>query len=77
MDLAALEFPAVVERLATATATSYGEALVRALEPSADAAEVARRQALTAEVVTLLDSSLEPPLEGIADVRVEAELDWP
>jgi DNA mismatch repair protein MutS2 len=74
MDLAALEFPAVVERLATATATSYGEVLVRALEPSADAAEVARRQALTEEVVTLLDSSLEPPLEGIADVRAEAEL---
>ncbi len=74
MDLAALEFPAVVERLATATATSYGEALVRALTPSADAAEVAQWQALTAEVVALLDSSLEPPLEGISDVRADAEL---
>ncbi len=74
MDLDALEFPAVVERLATATATSYGEVLVRALVPSADGDEVARRQALTAEVVALLDSSLEPPLEGISDVRADAEL---
>ena len=74
MDLAALEFPAVVERLATAAATSYGEELVRALVPSADPDEVARRQALTAEVVALLDASLEPPLNGISDIRADAEL---
>ena len=40
--------------------------LARALVPSADADEVARRQALTAEAVALLDDSAEPPLEGIA-----------
>ena len=74
MDLDALEFPAVIERLATASATSYGESLVRALTPSADPAEVGRRQALTAEVVALLDSSLEPPLEGISDIRADVEL---
>jgi DNA mismatch repair protein MutS2 len=73
MDLAALEFPAIVERLAAATGTAYGEELARALTPSSDAAEVARRQALTAEVVGLLDESLEPPLEGIHDVRSAAE----
>src|SRR5213083_1869854 len=71
MDLAALEFPAIVERLAAATGTAYGEEL--ALAPANDAGEVARRQALTAEVVGLLDESLEPPLEGIHDVRSAAE----
>jgi DNA mismatch repair protein MutS2 len=73
MDLSALEFPAIVERLALATATDYGAELARALEPSSDAAEVAQRQALTSEVVALLDESLEPPLEGIRDVRTAAE----
>ena len=48
--LQALEFPALVERLAGATATPYGEELARALVPSADIDEVARRQALTADV---------------------------
>jgi DNA mismatch repair protein MutS2 len=74
MELAALEFPAIVERLAAATGTPHGEELARALAPSADAADVGRRQALTAEAVTLLDSSEEPPFEGIADVRATAEL---
>src|SRR5437867_11452131 len=73
MDLAALEFSAIVERLAAATGTAYGEELVRALTPSNEPGEVARRQALTAEVVGLLDESLEPPLEGIHDVRAAAE----
>src|SRR5919198_1861701 len=73
MDLAALEFPAIVERLAAARGPAYGEELARALTPANDPAEVARRQALTAEVVGLLDESLEPPLEGIHDVRAAAE----
>src|SRR5438046_1802560 len=73
MDLAALEFQAIVERLAAVAGTAYGEELARALTPSSDASEVARRQALTAEVVGLLDGSLEPPLEGIHDVRLTAE----
>ena len=66
--LAVLEFPAVVERVAAATATPQGERLARALVPSPDAAEVARRQALTAEAVALLDASVEPDLGGAADV---------
>jgi DNA mismatch repair protein MutS2 len=74
MELAALEFPAIVDRLAAATGTPHGEELARALVPSAGAAEVERRQALTAEAVVLLDSSAEPPFEGIADVRATAEL---
>src|SRR5689334_9747453 len=71
--LAALEFPALVERLAAATATPYGEELARGLTPSADADEVARRQALTAEAIALIDESAEPALEGIHDVRSAAE----
>src|ERR1700693_5315079 len=74
MDLDALEFPAVVERLATASATAHGEAFARALAPPPDPAEVARRQALTAEVVALLDMSAEPPLDGISDVRDDADM---
>jgi DNA mismatch repair protein MutS2 len=67
--LAALELPTVVERLAAAAETEHGNALARALEPSADAAEVASRQSLTAEAVALLQAAAEPALAGIADVR--------
>ncbi|HVM69512.1 MAG TPA: hypothetical protein VM204_06720, partial [Gaiellaceae bacterium] len=67
--LAALEFDAIVERVAAAAATERGAELARALAPSADADEVARRQALAAEAVVLLDEAEEPPLGGIHDVR--------
>jgi DNA mismatch repair protein MutS2 len=70
--LGVLEFPAIRERLARAAATELGQALASELEPSGDADEVARRQALTAEAIALLDESLEPPLEGIRDVREQA-----
>src|SRR6187551_196861 len=70
--LEVLEVPVVLERLAAATATSPGAELARALVPSPDAAEVARRQALTAEAIALLDEAAEPPLRGIADVREAA-----
>src|SRR6187549_344617 len=45
--LEALEFPAIRQRVASAAATDPGAALAGALTPSADAQEVARRQALT------------------------------
>ena len=67
-----LEFPAIRERIARATATDFGAALAAELEPSPDAEEVARRQALTAEAIALLEESLEPPLDGIRDVREQA-----
>ena len=70
--LSALEFPAIVERLAGATATAAGTELARALAPIADPDEVAGRQALTAEAIMLLDESLEPPLGGIRDIRESA-----
>jgi DNA mismatch repair protein MutS2 len=72
--LDALDFPAIAERLAQAAGTMPGAALARALAPSPEADEVARRQTLTAEAVALLDEAAEPPLERIADVRDAAEL---
>src|SRR5471032_198051 len=71
--LEVLEFPAITARLATAAETAYGEELARALVPSPDPDEVARRQALTAEVTALFELSAEPPLQGIHDVRAAAE----
>jgi DNA mismatch repair protein MutS2 len=73
MDAAALELPAIVARLAGLTATEHGAALAAALEPSSDDGEVARRQALTAAAVVLLDSGDAPDLAGIRDVRGAAE----
>jgi DNA mismatch repair protein MutS2 len=70
--LLALEYPTILERLAAATATTYGAELARRLVPSGDPDEVARRQALTAEAVALIDESAEPPLRGIRDVREAA-----
>ncbi len=67
-----LEFPAIRGRVAGAAATDYGIALARELTPSPDRDEVARRQALTAEAIALLDESLEPPLDKISDVRDQA-----
>jgi DNA mismatch repair protein MutS2 len=68
-----LEFPAIVERLAGATETPRGASLAHELVPSGDRAEVERRQALTAEAIALVESSAEPELAGIADVRDHAE----
>ena len=70
--LVTLEFPAIAERLANATASAHGAELARALVPSADPGEVTHRQALTAEAVALLDTADEPPLEGLHDVREPA-----
>ena len=67
--LEALEFPAIADRVARTTATEYGSELAHAVVPSTDPGEVARRQALTAEAIALLDIAEEPPLEGIRDVR--------
>jgi len=70
--LEVLEFPAIRERLAAATSTELGAELAALLQPSPDIEEVARRQALTSEAIALLDESLEPPLDGIRDVRDQA-----
>ena len=67
--LDALEFPAIAARLAAATETPFGGSLALALVPSGDADEVARRQALTAEAIGLLDLAEEVELRGVEDVR--------
>ena len=67
--LHALELPAITARLANAASTELGGELARTLEPATDVREVLERQALTAEAVALLESGVDPPLAGIADVR--------
>ncbi|HEU5362926.1 MAG TPA: Smr/MutS family protein [Gaiellaceae bacterium] len=71
--LAALELPAILDRLAAAAATELGAGLARALAPSVDAGEVAARKALTLEAVSLLDAAEDPPLAGISDVTPAVE----
>ena len=71
--LESLQFLAITARLAAATETAYGEQLAHELVPSGDSDEVARRQALTAEMTVLFELSAEPPLQGIHDVRTAAE----
>ena len=71
--LESLQFPAITARLAAAAETAHGEERARALVPSADPEEVARRQALTAEVAALFELSAEPPLQEIHDVRAATE----
>jgi DNA mismatch repair protein MutS2 len=70
--LAALEYPAIAERLAQSAATEYGASLARELQPSPEPEEVRRRQRLTAEAIALLDEAAEPSLHGVADVREAA-----
>lgn len=69
-----LEFQAVRERVRAAAASEYGIALSAELAPSPAPDDVARRQALTAEAIALLEASEEPPLDGIRDVRDVAAL---
>ncbi len=71
--LAALELPAIVDRLATFASTDYGTTLVRELAPSGDPAVVAQRHALTSAAVAVLADDAVPELAGIRDVRSAAE----
>ncbi len=71
--LSALELPAILDRLAAAAATDIGAALALALNPSGDEHEVAARQALTTEAVTLLDEADDPPLAGVTDITPAVE----
>ena len=71
--LAALELPAIVDRLATFAATDFGVMLARGLEPSGDPAVVAQRHALTSAAVAALDADAAPELAGIRDVRAAVE----
>jgi DNA mismatch repair protein MutS2 len=71
--LAALELPAILDRLAAAAATELGARSARELEPSAERGEVAERQSLTSEAVALLDAGDDPPLAGVVDLTAATE----
>ncbi|HEX6761564.1 MAG TPA: Smr/MutS family protein [Gaiellaceae bacterium] len=71
--LVALELPLVARRLAALAETPHGELAARTIEPSPDAAEVARRQVLTGEAITLLQAAVEPTLAGVEDLRERVE----
>src|SRR5262245_59103221 len=72
-DLELLELPAVLARLAAATASEPGAALAAAVIPSPDPAAVELLQQQTAEAIALLDEAGEPELGGAADVRDAAD----
>jgi DNA mismatch repair protein MutS2 len=67
-----LELAAIRERLANHTSFSAGRALAEALLPSPDADEVARRQALCAEALMLVEQG-PPRMSGAHDVRADAD----
>jgi DNA mismatch repair protein MutS2 len=70
---AALELPAILERVARAAATELGAREARALEPSPDAHVVRARQARTSEAVLLLAGGDDPPLAGVVDLTPAVE----
>ncbi len=71
--LAALELPAIVDRLATFASTDHGAALARQLAPSADRTTVERWHELTSAAIVVLAADEAPELAGIRDVRSAAE----
>ncbi len=73
-DLELLELPAVLARLAAATASEPGALLAEALRPSADDAYVRLHQQQTTEAISLLDNAAEPALQGVVDVSDAARL---
>ena len=67
--LRVLEYDKIVVRLAGHAAFDVGRELALALRPSADAAEVRARQALTREARAFLDRRDGATLDGAQDVR--------
>ncbi len=68
-SLATLEYPKILERLAREAAFSASKTLALELLPSADAAEVRRRLALTTEARRLMDLRPDVGVRGARDVR--------
>ena len=67
--LTTLEFPKVLERLATYTSFSAGEEQARALVPATELQEVRWRLETTSEARVLLDAKPDTSLGGAHDVR--------
>ena len=70
--LATLEFPAILDRLASLTAFSGGRRLALALRPVNDHETVVRRQRETAEAVQLEIAGVDLPLDGAHDISDRA-----
>lgn len=69
-----LEFPKILDQLATFTAFSASEKLARALRPSNQLPEVKARQALTTEATLLLSAHADISIGGARDIRSMANL---
>jgi DNA mismatch repair protein MutS2 len=67
--LVTLEFPKILDRLASFASFSAGEEKARSLAPTAGLREVRRRLATTSEARTLLEVKPETTLGGAHDVR--------
>ncbi len=70
--LHALEYPAVIDRLARLTSFSAGRERALALRPSSDREVVVERQSVTAEALRLLRLGVQVSLGGAHDVREAA-----
>lgn len=68
--LQVLEFPSVLELVATYASNELGRVAVRSLTPSTDVAWIQTQLAQTAEVLDLLDQDKPLPLAGIRDIRI-------
>jgi len=64
----AIELDALLERIAGGALSSLGGDALRALAPTDDAAEIARRQARVAEVLRLLEGNRRLPIDGLDDI---------
>jgi DNA mismatch repair protein MutS2 len=71
-SIVTLEYPKIVERLAREASFSASKALAQDLLPSADADEVRRRLAFTAEARDLLERRPDVGVRGARDVRPHA-----
>jgi DNA mismatch repair protein MutS2 len=68
-----LEFPSVLELVATYASNELGRVAVRSLTPSTDVAWIQTQLAQTAEVLDLLDQDRPLPLAGIRDIRTSIQ----
>jgi DNA mismatch repair protein MutS2 len=72
--LSTLEFPKVLDHLATYASFSAGEEKIRALAPATDLREIRWRLETTSEARTLLDVKSNTTLGGTHDIRPLAEV---
>ncbi len=71
--LSTLEFPQVLDRLATYSSFSAGENLARALTPATDLREIRERLETTSEARALLEVKPDTTLGGARDIRQQVQ----